>query len=282
MPDSYEYIAVSHHQGVLVLTLQIATVREYEVSQAMERELIRAAESDPSKDVIVDFGQTEYMSSVGYLPFVGLRGSVDKRGGRVVLYNQSANIKEMFEATRLLVNPRSPKAPFHCAETLTEALALLTSCEPGQPSHAQRFAGDDNQQQIPINEEPVAQASPPSANPVSTEGFISTTIVDEDILVVYLHGKLDSATTKEFEEVVQKHFDEGRSKIIIDCAGLGYISSLGIGSVVALQSRLRKRGGAVKLAALFGMAAEILRAVRIDKMLDIYGDTEFARQSFYQ
>ena len=73
-------------------------------------------------------------------------------------------------------------------------------------------------------------------------------MIDDDILVINLRGKLDSATTKEFEDVVQKHFDDGKSKIIIDCAHLGFISSLGIGSLVRMQARLNKRGGAVKLA----------------------------------
>jgi anti-sigma B factor antagonist len=117
---------------------------------------------------------------------------------------------------------------------------------------------------------------------MSTESFITTSVIDDDVLVIRLCGNLDSATTKEFEDVVQKHFDEGKSKIIVDCANLGFISSLGIGSLVRLQARLNKRGGAVKLAALYGMAAEILRAVRVDKVLDIYGDVEFARQSFYK
>ena len=117
---------------------------------------------------------------------------------------------------------------------------------------------------------------------MSNEGFITTKVLDDDILVVYLRGNLDSATTDEFDDAVQKHFDEGKSKVIIDCAHLGFISSLGIASLVRLQARLNKRGGAVKLAALQGMAADILRAVRVDKMLDVYGDTEFARESFYK
>src|SRR5262245_8815860 len=145
MPDSYEYIATSHHLGVLVVMLQIANVREYDVSKAIERELIQAAENDPSKDVIVDFERMEYMSSVGYLPFVGLQASVHTRGGRVVFCNQAANIKEMFAATRLLINPRSPKAPFQYAETLAEALALLTNCEPEQPISATSFTTDGSQ-----------------------------------------------------------------------------------------------------------------------------------------
>jgi hypothetical protein len=44
---------------------------------------------------------------------------------------------------------------------------------------------------------------------------------------------------------------------------------------------MRKIGGDIKLAALFGMAADVVRLVGLDKALNIYGDLEFARQSFY-
>jgi anti-anti-sigma factor len=106
-------------------------------------------------------------------------------------------------------------------------------------------------------------------------------MVDGDILALILRGDLDSTTTDEFNQVVQKHLDGGCSKIIIDCRHLGYISSLGLGSLVALKTRLNRKGGTVKLAAVQGPVAELLSVVRLDKVLDIYGDLEFARKSFY-
>lgn len=109
---------------------------------------------------------------------------------------------------------------------------------------------------------------------------IETQLLDGDILAVVLNGSLNSTTTEQFNKAIQNHLDQGRSRIIIDCRNVEYVSSLGIGSLVALQSRLRKRGGEVKLAALFGVAAEAIRLVGLDKLLNIYGDLEFARQSF--
>ena len=37
----------------------------------------------------------------------------------------------------------------------------------------------------------------------------------------------------------------------------------------------------MKLAAIFGRAMEVMRLVHLEKMFDIYGDLEFARESFY-
>lgn len=105
-------------------------------------------------------------------------------------------------------------------------------------------------------------------------------ILEGDILAIVLRGDLDSAATPEFDRVVRQHLEAGRSRIIIDCRHLGYISSLGLGSLVALQTRLRRRGGAVKLAAIQGPVMQVLRAVRLDRVLDLYGDQEFARQAF--
>lgn len=117
---------------------------------------------------------------------------------------------------------------------------------------------------------------------MSSEEFFQASIVDEDILSIVLRGNLDSASTPEFEGLINQHLEQGRSKIMIDCQYLGYVSSIGLGSLVALQTRLKRKGGAVKLCAIQGPVMQILRLVRLDSVLDIYGDREFARKSFYE
>lgn len=117
---------------------------------------------------------------------------------------------------------------------------------------------------------------------MAQEAFISSYVVDDDILVIKLHGKLDAATSPEFTAEVDRHFQEGKRKVIIDCAHLGYISSFGIGTLVTLQTRLRKQGGEVKLASIQALVADVFKIVNLDRLLDMYGDIEFARQSFYE
>ena len=114
---------------------------------------------------------------------------------------------------------------------------------------------------------------------MSDEPFIKT-VTHGDILVIQLHGRFDGETVPEFDRVVNEHFADGHHKIIIDCAHLGFINSMAIASLVMLQTRLRRKGGEVKLAALQGMAAEVIKLVRLDRLLDIYGDTAFAREAF--
>lgn len=116
---------------------------------------------------------------------------------------------------------------------------------------------------------------------MATNDPFESTILDGDILAIILHGDLDAVAAPEFDRQIQAHLDAGHSKIIIDCRKMGFISSLGIASLVALQTKLRRQGGEVKLAAIFGRPMEVMRLVRLDKVFDIYGDLEFARQSFH-
>lgn len=116
---------------------------------------------------------------------------------------------------------------------------------------------------------------------MNSNPLFETEILDDDILAIVLRGNLDSASTPEFDGLIQTHLDAGRNKMIIDCRYLGFVSSRGIGSLVNLQNNLRRRGGAVKLCAIQGTVMEVMRLVHLDKLLDMYGDMEFARQSFY-
>lgn len=113
-----------------------------------------------------------------------------------------------------------------------------------------------------------------------SEAFVESHVLEGEILVIKPRGDLDATSTPEFERLVNEHLAGGHTKIIVDCQRMGYVSSLGIGSLVALQARLRRQGGVVKLAAIQGPVMQLLKAVRLDRVLDMYGDTEFARLSF--
>ena len=113
-----------------------------------------------------------------------------------------------------------------------------------------------------------------------THSFIRTRVLDGDILVLRLYGTLDVTSSNDFKEPVRTHLDEGKWRFIVDCANLGYVSSAGIGSLIFLRSKIRRFGGVVKFAAIQGPVADVLKLMKVNCILDIHGDTEFARQSF--
>jgi anti-sigma B factor antagonist len=125
MTTSFRNISAHESSGILILTIELKRISSYELAEGMGRELIDAVLGRQSPKVVVDLSKVEYMSSVGYGPLISLRGRVRDSGGRLILCGLSGVLKEMFEATRLLINPNSPKSLFEFTDTLDSALALL-------------------------------------------------------------------------------------------------------------------------------------------------------------
>lgn len=91
-----------------------------------------------------------------------------------------------------------------------------------------------------------------------------------DIVAVVLTGKIDEENCAYLIECVEEEILEGRKKLILDCGLLEYISSMGLGMLVRVNSRMKKLGGDVKLAAVHGTVAEILGVVGLNRLFQIY------------
>lgn len=127
MSGTFRHISAREDRGVLILTLDVERISSYEVAEAMGRELIDAVREKTAPKVVVDMSKLSYMSSVGYGPLITLRSRVRAEGGRIILCGLSGVVKDVFEATRLLINPHSPKSLFEFTDTLDQAIGLLTS-----------------------------------------------------------------------------------------------------------------------------------------------------------
>lgn len=104
--------------------------------------------------------------------------------------------------------------------------------------------------------------------------------VDGDVLVVSADGGLDGDTAPQFHAELEKLVESGMRKMIIDCTRLTYVSSYGLGVLLRLHKRLAGLGGDVKLAAVPGMVAAVLRVSKLDSLFSIYPDVDRARLEF--
>ncbi len=104
--------------------------------------------------------------------------------------------------------------------------------------------------------------------------------VDSEVLVIKADGGLNAGTAEGFVEDLEKLVDAGLRKIIVDCSGLDYISSFGLGVLVRLHGHLARHGGNVKIAAVKGMIVEVMRLTKLNKLFEIYPDVSRARLAF--
>ena len=126
MPEDYSHISVRDCDGVLVLTIRQTRLTQYETARAMADEMTDAVAAAQAANVVVDLQNLEFMSSVGYLPFLRVARRVRDAGGRLLLSNLSEVVAEMFVATQLLIEPSSAASPFQAARTLEDAIAMFS------------------------------------------------------------------------------------------------------------------------------------------------------------
>lgn len=71
-----------------------------------------------------------------------------------------------------------------------------------------------------------------------------------DVSIVSFNGSLDSNTSKEAGDQLDKLIDEGKTKFIIDLTNLEYISSSGLRILLSASKRLKLLRGVMKICGL--------------------------------
>jgi anti-sigma B factor antagonist len=99
---------------------------------------------------------------------------------------------------------------------------------------------------------------------------------NDEILLIVLSGKLDTTQAEYLISVIEKQIERGHKKVVLDCDGLDYVSSMGLAMMVRLHSRMKKRGGEVRLSGVHGVVGDAIRLVKLDKMLGVYDSVEDA------
>ena len=99
---------------------------------------------------------------------------------------------------------------------------------------------------------------------------------ERGFLVVRVEGRLDIATSPEFEKSGAAFMEEGHKKIILDFSGLEYISSAGLRSILSIAKKLKGGGGSLSLCGLTGLVKEVFDLSGFDSFLPIHAELEQA------
>ena len=101
-----------------------------------------------------------------------------------------------------------------------------------------------------------------------------------DISVLSLHGYLDAHTAPQFEKAIQEEYDGGRFRIIVNCAGLTYISSAGLGVFMSFIEDVRAASGDIKICSVTDTVYQVFEILGFPSLFDILADQPAAVQRF--
>ncbi len=76
-------------------------------------------------------------------------------------------------------------------------------------------------------------------------------------VIVTIGGRMDAVSAPEFEKSCESWLAEGAASFVIDLAGLDYISSAGLRSLLVLAKKTAARKGRVAIAAARDVVKEV-------------------------
>jgi anti-sigma B factor antagonist len=100
------------------------------------------------------------------------------------------------------------------------------------------------------------------------------------VAVLAITGRIDSATSAEFEASLQDLMGKGKRHFILDMSQVEFLSSSGLRVLVTTLKSLRKSGGELCIAQPSQRARDAIDIAGLDVLFKFYDDRESAIASF--
>src|SRR2546423_7321449 len=102
-----------------------------------------------------------------------------------------------------------------------------------------------------------------------------------DVTVLDMDGKITIGEgSVALRSAVRRLLEEGKKKILLNLAGVGYIDSSGIGELVSSYTAINKDSGQLKLLHLTQKLQDLLTITKLLTVFDVYDDESEALSNF--
>lgn len=111
----------------------------------------------------------------------------------------------------------------------------------------------------------------PFAIQKSNEGSLS---------IIAIEGFVDAHTAPQFENAIQSEIEAGRTRIVVNCEKLNYISSAGLGVFMSFIEETRDSGGDIKICGLVPKVKQTFEILGFQEIFEMLDDQSSAIQRF--
>ena len=118
---------------------------------------------------------------------------------------------------------------------------------------------------------------------MAVDGIVVSVITGTNtggVSILKVSGYLDTTTAGELETALYGLLDRNMYKIVVDLAGVNYISSAGWGIFIGEIKRIRSHGGDLKLSGMVGDVHEVFQLLEFHSILESYPTTQEAIGAF--
>ena len=102
-----------------------------------------------------------------------------------------------------------------------------------------------------------------------------------DVTILDLEGKITIGEgSVALRSAIRRLIEEGKKKILLNLAGVGYVDSSGIGELVSSYTTINREGGQLKLLNLTQKIQDLLAITKLLTVFDVYDEESAALNSF--
>ncbi|MBI5472126.1 MAG: STAS domain-containing protein [Ignavibacteriae bacterium] len=101
-----------------------------------------------------------------------------------------------------------------------------------------------------------------------------------NVNVLELKGYLDAHTAPKLEEAFQQLLKSDRTRIVVNCRDLSYISSAGLGVFMAFIEDVREKSGDIKLTNMSTKVYNVFDLLGFPLLYEIFKDESEAVKKF--
>jgi anti-sigma B factor antagonist len=102
-----------------------------------------------------------------------------------------------------------------------------------------------------------------------------------DVVVLDMNGKITIGEgSVALRSAIRRLLEEGKKKILLNLAGVGYIDSSGIGELVSSYTAINKEQGQLKLLNLTQKLQDLLAITKLLTVFDVYENEADALNSY--
>ncbi len=99
---------------------------------------------------------------------------------------------------------------------------------------------------------------------------------ESDLMIVSIDGRLDTTNYAELDKELDALLSSGEQNILIDCAGMDYISSSGLRVFLVYLKKTKANGGKIILCNMQSMIQEVFSISGFTSLFTIYESREEA------
>lgn len=95
--------------------------------------------------------------------------------------------------------------------------------------------------------------------------------IEPDLAVLEMNGRIVLGNdSKNVEWKLAELLKDNRKKVVFDLGGVSVLDSTGVGIIVMCHVKLKKCGGALRIAGAGGMVGDTLKLASVDRLIEFY------------